>query len=197
MGDLSREPSMEEILSSIRRVIARDEAQIAGANNAPPPGPAAAGSRDESAEEEDVLDLTAASAMPSVAAFEAGAPTATAASAETAPAHPEIPLMPAAPAPLATPVHAQSESAATDADAAPLVSPEPQAATRHTLDVLAAAVAQGRAQDVRPVDGDTTVNALVESALRPMLRDWLDANLPAMVERIVEREIVRITGSRA
>ena len=30
--------------------------------------------------------------------------------------------------------------------------------------------------------------------LRPMLRDWLDANLPTMVEALVAREIDRITG---
>jgi cell pole-organizing protein PopZ len=30
--------------------------------------------------------------------------------------------------------------------------------------------------------------------LRPMLKDWLDANLPGMVETMVKREIDRITG---
>ena len=29
--------------------------------------------------------------------------------------------------------------------------------------------------------------------LRPMLKEWLDRNLPPMVERFVEREIVRLT----
>ncbi len=180
MGDLSREPSMEEILSSIRRVIARDEAQISGASDAPPPGPAIAGVEQERLEEEDVLDLTAASAVPPEAV---DAPPS-----DVLPAHPET-------TPMIAP-HAAPDHDSSAAESVPLVSPEPQAATRHTLDVLAAAIAQGRAQDMRPVDGDTTVNALVEAALRPMLRDWLDANLPAMVERIVEREIVRITGSR-
>jgi cell pole-organizing protein PopZ len=33
---------------------------------------------------------------------------------------------------------------------------------------------------------------LVEDLLRPMLKDWLDQNLPASVERIVQREIERI-----
>jgi len=30
--------------------------------------------------------------------------------------------------------------------------------------------------------------------LRPMLKDWLDSNLPTMVEGMVAREIARITG---
>jgi cell pole-organizing protein PopZ len=33
----------------------------------------------------------------------------------------------------------------------------------------------------------------VEEMLRPMLKEWLDRNLPPMVERYVEREIVRLT----
>jgi uncharacterized protein len=34
---------------------------------------------------------------------------------------------------------------------------------------------------------------MVRELLRPMLREWLDANLPAMVEEMVSREIRRIT----
>jgi cell pole-organizing protein PopZ len=46
------------------------------------------------------------------------------------------------------------------------------------------------------MSGDVTLHTMVESALRPMLKQWLDANLPAMVERIVATEIARITGRR-
>ena len=34
---------------------------------------------------------------------------------------------------------------------------------------------------------------LVKEMLRPMLKEWLDKNLPPMVERYVESEIVRLT----
>jgi hypothetical protein len=37
---------------------------------------------------------------------------------------------------------------------------------------------------------------LVREMLRPMLRDWLDANLPALVEDLVAREIDKIMASR-
>ena len=37
---------------------------------------------------------------------------------------------------------------------------------------------------------------VVLDALRPMLKDWLDANLPEMVEAMVAKEISRITGRR-
>jgi cell pole-organizing protein PopZ len=39
----------------------------------------------------------------------------------------------------------------------------------------------------------TTVEDLVTEMLRPMMKGWLDANLPQIVERIVEREIRKLT----
>jgi cell pole-organizing protein PopZ len=42
--------------------------------------------------------------------------------------------------------------------------------------------------------GDGPLEAVVREMLRPMLREWLDANLPDMVESLVTREIARITG---
>ena len=43
------------------------------------------------------------------------------------------------------------------------------------------------------VAGGKTVEELVKETLRPMLKEWLDKNLPQLVERYVEREIVRLT----
>ncbi len=39
----------------------------------------------------------------------------------------------------------------------------------------------------------TTVEDMVEDMIRPMLKEWLDANLPTIVERIVEREVTRLS----
>jgi len=41
-------------------------------------------------------------------------------------------------------------------------------------------------------DNATTVEELVQEMLRPLLRDWLDANLPVLVEKLVSEEIERI-----
>jgi uncharacterized protein len=41
---------------------------------------------------------------------------------------------------------------------------------------------------------DNTLDGLVREMLRPMLREWLDANLPDLVERVVTREVARIIG---
>jgi uncharacterized protein len=41
--------------------------------------------------------------------------------------------------------------------------------------------------------GETSLEGLTRDLLRPMLKDWLDANLPNMVESLVAKEIERIT----
>lgn len=138
MGDMSREPSMEDILSSIRRVIARDEA----------PGTVREA---RLAENDDILDLQDE---------EEGA--------EAAPA------------------------------AGELVSEASADAARQSLEALTAAVAPAvaAATVAAPTVAGRTMEDVVLDALRPMLRDWLDTNLPALVEAMVAKEISRITGKR-
>lgn len=88
-----------------------------------------------------------------------------------------------APAPAAAPVRS-----APAAD--PILSPRAADASRGSLDALSRLV-------VKPeVAGNDTLEGLVREMLRPMLREWLDGHLPAMVETMVSREIARITGSR-
>ena len=47
------------------------------------------------------------------------------------------------------------------------------------------------------VENARTLEDLVREMLRPMLRSWLDDNLPTLVERLVLVEIERITGSKS
>jgi cell pole-organizing protein PopZ len=42
---------------------------------------------------------------------------------------------------------------------------------------------------------DVTLEALVRSALEPLLKAWLDAHLPEIVERAAQAEITRLTRS--
>ncbi|WP_432769100.1 MAG: DUF2497 domain-containing protein [Sphingopyxis sp.] len=147
MGDMSREPSMEDILSSIRRVIARDEAP--GAVRAPQP---AAG--------DDILDLDDQEIGEAVADPAIAAPAAT----------------------------ADDE----------LVSAASADAARQSLEALTAAVTPAAAAPAAaaPAGNARTMEEVVLEALRPMLKQWLDANLPAMVETMVAKEISRITATR-
>lgn len=44
--------------------------------------------------------------------------------------------------------------------------------------------------------GETSLEGLVRDLLRPLLAEWLDRNLPEMVERLVKAEIARIAGKK-
>ncbi len=178
MGDMSREPSMEEILSSIRRVIARDDPSLkAGGRPLSPMSQADLRALDDldtdqtDDGDEDILELTEA----------------------------EMPIVPSADQQDdSTAMPAKASPVVVDTPAPELVSPLSAAASRSSLDVLAAVLASGKDDGTAAVTpgGDVSVNALVEAALRPMLRQWLDANLPGIVEALVAKEIARITGTR-
>jgi hypothetical protein len=42
--------------------------------------------------------------------------------------------------------------------------------------------------------GGMTLDTLIRSMLEPMLKNWLDANMPEIVERMAQNEIKRLTG---
>ncbi len=185
MGDLSSEPSMEEILSSIKRIIAEEGEAVPGRGRragraAPPPAV-----EDEVLElsdpmpQERPVDAIRAEPMRSVERTQDPAPVATPAVEKRAAQTPE---------PSATPTpHRQPEPAI---DATPIVSSVTVEATRGALDQLSRML-------IKPEPGaDGTLEGLVRDMLRPMLRDWLDANLPALVEDLVAREIQKIISSR-
>jgi cell pole-organizing protein PopZ len=75
-------------------------------------------------------------------------------------------------------------------DAAPvrgaLLSPRADAQVSASFDELAKAMIEGNA---------SKVDAVVEDILRPMLKTWLEDNLPQMVERMVREEIERVSRS--
>lgn len=172
MGDISAEPSMEEILSSIKRIIAEegDGAMAAArarrqARPAPAPMP-----EPEQYDDEEILELS-----DQVAAEAPSEPEAT----------PEPHFTPSEPAPVAAAPAAVAPAAAPPSS---LLSPRTAEATRGPLDALSRMV-------VKPeIAGSDTLEGMVREMIRPMLRDWLDANLPQLVETMVAREISRITG---
>jgi hypothetical protein len=158
------EASVEEILESIKKVIARDnragaldarrrreEAADEADRNAPEPVPARAHMvRDE----DEVLDL---------------------AEMEYASESDALPL--------------------TETDDAPLVGDTLRDAMQENLAALAMLAEPGaRPQIVR--SGETSLEGLTRELLRPMLAEWLEANLPSMVEKLVQAEIARIVGKR-
>lgn len=188
----AQEPTMEEILASIRRIISEDGEPDEGGEES---GAAAeteveavadeAPSEEEpeaaEAKDEDVLELTE-----DMVAEEEPAPEPEPESApEPAPAPtpaPEIAEVPAAPPPAPPPAAAEG-----------LVSPATAASATDSFAQLAGAASAAR--DV-PFYGDSarTLEQLVKELLKPMLKEWLDANLPHMVERLVGKEISKLAA---
>ena len=86
------------------------------------------------------------------------------------------------------------EHRANEADE-PLLAETSRASMRESLSALAMLAEPGaRPQIVR--SGETSLEALTRDLLRPMLAEWLDKNLPPMVEKLVTAEISRIAGKR-
>jgi cell pole-organizing protein PopZ len=71
-----------------------------------------------------------------------------------------------------------------------LISTDAAEASRQSLAALSALRERSESP---PVDGGP-LEAVVREMLKPMLKDWLDRHLPEIVEELVTREIVRITG---
>ncbi|HEX2116627.1 MAG TPA: DUF2497 domain-containing protein [Alphaproteobacteria bacterium] len=178
------EPSMEEILASIRRIISEDTdagkgqaaapaapavepAQPAAA--APPPPPPKPQAASPPPPPNEVLELTEM-------VGDDGKVTEIAEDKPSAPPSPPPP-MPAA-----------------DEDDK-LVSSQAASAAAGALAGLAAA---SRKPDMSGNlmglgNGSMTLEEIVRSEMRPILKAWLDEHLPPLVERLVQREIKRIT----
>ncbi len=73
----------------------------------------------------------------------------------------------------------------------PLVTDHARIAMRESLAALAVMAAPGVAPRIVR-SGETSLEDLARELLRPAISDWLEANLPAMVERMVASEIARI-----
>jgi uncharacterized protein len=85
-----------------------------------------------------------------------------------------------------------TETAAEDGAEEVLLDDNKAQSLRHSFSALQTLSEPGVApQIVR--SGETSLEGLTRDLLRPMLKDWLDSNLPPIVEAMVEREITRIT----
>lgn len=80
-------------------------------------------------------------------------------------------------------------------DETPLIADTVRDAMQENLAALAMLAEPGaKPQIVR--SGETSLEGLTRELLRPMLAEWLEANLPSMVENLVQAEIARIVGKR-
>ncbi len=160
------EPSVEEILDSIKKVIARDNRDSAMAD------------RQRRAPVEQFL----AAQIP--------------AEVEQPVAAPEPHAVEDAVEPIEVLDLEEEEAIIADEPTAGLTN---DAATRSMRDSLAA-LAMLAEPGVPPQivrSGETSLEGLVREMIRPMLAQWLDENLPEIVERLVKAEITRIAQKKS
>lgn len=178
-----QEPSMEEILSSIRRIIADDqEEEGAGAKPVTDPAKAKATKPAAAPAEEDVLDLTQV-----VGSGEAQPATPPALGDASDAFDLELEEEDDEPAPVAAPPKPAAK--ARDSEES-LVSAPAASASTSAFARLAKAAASSE-QPARGI-GDKTVETFLTDLLKPMLKDWLDQNLEGVVERVVEQEVKKL-----
>lgn len=218
------DPSMEEILASIRRILAEDTPPPADLSRPPQPdaGPGAASGDFSDLKEsgDEVIDLDPAMLVGD-ADNAAGAPAATepppveappAATVEQAPAEPPLDLLhdepmphaPALPIEAEQPTMSQPHDDAPPPPAAPPPAAPPGGDRAGLVDPTAAAAAASSVGSlVRTLAaersagawrGGPTLEDLVREELRPLLKAWLDTHLPPLVERLVRAEIERVVG---
>ncbi len=79
----------------------------------------------------------------------------------------------------------------------PVVAPQTEAAAAAALDRLSAAAHGARpvASLMMPAPG-RSIEDVVRELMRPMIKEWLDENLPAIVEARVDEEVERIARRR-
>ncbi len=178
---------MEDILASIKRIIAEDsEASVtraprsrkgpvavpdtavpepdAGEHGIGPDNEATADAAPQIHEPSDVLELTSPLVEPYEEPLMAAA------------AEPTLPSMPA------------SRDEASARSMAAILSSTAETASRNAFAALSQLQVRAEAGH------ENTLEGLVADMLRPMLREWLDRELPVIVERLVEAEVKRVSG---
>jgi cell pole-organizing protein PopZ len=208
----AQEPSMEEILASIRRIIADDEPKAAARPEAkapepppaakapppPPPAPPKPAPAPAPAMKQDDIDAM-------LAGLDEAPEPAPPQKAERAPPAEDVleltEAMQAEPAfrkidgaqdvvfdePAPRPPRTAEPMRAALPPPDPILSPATAAAVDSAFNALAHTVL---------VQNSKTLEDLVKEMLRPMLQHWLDNNLPTLVERLVRQEIERVARGR-
>jgi uncharacterized protein len=185
------EPSMEDILASIRRILAEEEEEGESEDAAAP----VAESAPEPEPEPEPEPVMAAPPPPPPPPPPAVAPPPPPPAA-VAPPPPPPPPPPAAmappPPPPPPPMPSEMEEIlelTPDMVAMPeLVSSPTFQSGADMLSELAKAILDQRDLSVGG-SRDITLETMVREMLKPILREWLDRNLPYLIERLVKKEI--------
>lgn len=154
------EASVEEILDSIKRVIARDNRQGAVIERKRR-NDVGVVSEDGGSEEDEVFDLAEAELIEDDYKRDL-----------------------------------EDDSEVVEEDDTPLITSKVGSSMQENFAALAMlSEPSAKPQIVR--SGETSLEGMVREMLRPMLAEWIDKNLPGMVEKLVKDEIARIARKRS
>lgn len=171
----SQEPSMEDILSSIRRILSEESD-----GDQPPAAAPGGGDRSAAAPEQPAAGTDGdVSAFPDDLSDEDG---------------PEAFVVDSV-GPASVPFEPARSVAGSDnyMDLTPemridrMISKPVAGSSTEVLAQLAKAILDRR--DIAVGSRDVTLESMVREMLRPLLREWLDRNLPYLIERLVRKEI--------
>jgi cell pole-organizing protein PopZ len=154
------EPSVEEILESIKKVIARDSRDSAA--EARRQRSASETAAKAPSDQDDVLDLAQGAELVDDYGTDDAAPA----------------------------------GATADSEITPLLTDDARESMRESFAALSM-MAQPSAPPQIVRSGETSLEGMVRELLRPALAEWLDKNLPPLVERMISAEISRIVGKKA
>jgi len=177
------EPSMEEIIASISRIITDEKTSLEPVRPTP-------GEKSEILELTDVVDEDGSVRRVGPEAGNSdGRPTRSSAGAD-----PAVANATAGSGPGALPPEAEVEPR-LELGRERILSSATSGAAAAAFAQLGALPRDRRREGELPLGGvDRTLEDIVRDLLRPLLQTWLDENLPRLVERLVREEIARVVG---
>lgn len=181
------EPSMEEILASIRRILTEEESERAGA-----PAPA-------EEPDDDILVLDSAAMVPSAPSEQPGGPISSESTLDSQSVAGQMPDGEAQFIPVS--VVQPNQSLSTLNEKENYMDDQVESPQGLVGDKLASEIATTVGSLVRSVSAErsvqigrpgVTIEDLVREEVKPVLKAWLDSHLPSLVERVVRAEIGRV-----
>ena len=181
------EPSMEEILASIRRILTEEESERASA-----PAPA-------EEPDDDILVLDSAAMVPAAPAEQAGGPISSEPTLDSQGVAGQMPDGGAQYIPVS--VVQPNQSLSTLNEKENYMDDQVESPQGLVGDKLASEIATTVGSLVRSVSAErsvgigrpgVTIEDLVREEVKPVLKAWLDSHLPSLVERVVRAEIGRV-----
>lgn len=217
-----QEPSMEDILASIRRILSEEEAEEKSApvepaaeveapapmrepEPEPEPEPVAMPQDDidsmfaspapapepEPEPEDDILELTEDMVFGEPEPVPEPEPAFDASEFDPEPVYTPEPIVSAA-SRIASEIDNDMRYRSDDDGGEPLLSSRTENRSTSLLSDLAREIVRQRSIGIG--NGIITLEDMVREILRPVLKEWLDENLPYMIERIVKKEIEKMVN---